>query len=431
MNVQSSTAHSITVGGSSTERIMACPGSLKLHASMPSETSSFAEEGTALHAAMVYCLNEDMLAGDGTKPLVGMKFGGFAITQDLVDSCIDPALKAFDDLWLTLERQDGEIVDYWLEQKVSFPGIDHAFGTADVVILTPLRVVIVDWKFGAGVAVSVVENKQLMFYAAAVEHSTPKKFWPDPADGKDPEHRVDLVIIQPRVVEGASVWRTTFGDLVNFASDLKVRVDEALFDDNPSLTKGEHCRWCNAIPICPLYKDVSQMRAAVDNKTNSHPTSKEVIAAKMKDMTDKPFTSDDLAQWMYEADICAAWAKAVGALIMLEASEGRPPTGKKLVQKLANTSWVGDQAKVDRMLARFGLDADARRTAWKNISPTQAAKQLKTMDKELRPGITERRPGTIVLVDVADKRTALLSDTDKMAKADAGLKALEAASEPP
>lgn len=400
--------HSVTIGGSSAGRILACPASYNLTAKMPkSPESSYAAEGTALHECIEYCLTEGLVPGENTELLIGKEFYGTDITADHVRDCIDPALRQFDQLYDEL-AEDGEVT-YRLERQVVFPGIPDSFGTLDIIMSSPKRVVILDWKFGGGVAVSAVENTQMKFYAVAAAETLPDMFFDtrDPRSGLStgPEKDVNIVIVQPRVnPDHPETWTTTLANLSQFKHDLIEAYEEATETPDPTYHRGEQCRWCSAQPICPLYKDVAQKLATMRDNGGMPGTGPE----------DTTFTQDDLADWMKTADIVTVWAKSVSELVMSEAHAGRPPTGKKLVRKLANTSYVWtDIMKIDRMLARFGLDSKDRRTPWKNISPTQAAKLLKKDGKELRKNATERLPGTVVLVDMEDKRDAIVTDAEK------------------
>ena len=60
------------------------------------------------------------------------------------------------------------------KQRVAFPGIDGAFGTADLIVRIGNVIHVVDYKFGTGVRVLALRpdgdedviNAQLLFYAA-------------------------------------------------------------------------------------------------------------------------------------------------------------------------------------------------------------------------------------------------------------------------
>lgn len=405
------TKHSRTIGGSSAGRVLACPASYELCKTMPEEpTSPYAAEGTALHQVMEYCLMNGLSplapapqgnnGADGafTPSLIGEEFYGHTITQEHIDTCIDPALRMFDKIYDELDKDPGGVT-YKLEQRVEFPGIPEAFGTLDVIMTTSERTVVLDWKFGGGVPVSAYENAQMMFYACGLEVD-------------DLKAGAELVIIQPRVNEAeVSRWQASFEQLYYFRDGLILAFSKAT-SPNPPYERGDHCRFCRAKPICPMYKDVGEKLQAL-------------VIAGTSPGNGGLFTPDILAEWMETAAIVTDWAKSVTKLAYSEAEAGRPPKGKKLIQKLANTSWVSEDPKaIDRMLARKGLGLDERRKPWENVSPTVAKKELKKIDKKLKDRDTQRLSGKTVLVDEDDPRPAVLNNDQKAVEAGAALKEL-------
>src|SRR5690606_3751258 len=116
-----------------------------------------------------------------------------------------PALQGFDDYCDMVFEEDGEELVFVVEKKCQVPGIPGAFGTSDIVGKTSKRMVIWDWKFGAGKPVSPVENNQLRFYGRGAAF-TMKEWLGFPEGNKegqpDFDLRVDLVISQPRIGDG-------------------------------------------------------------------------------------------------------------------------------------------------------------------------------------------------------------------------------------
>jgi len=411
------TKHSTRVGGSYSGRVIACPASLKLVKKMPEKPAGeYADEGTALHNCVEHCIASGFMSTDESDlaNLVGEEFYGYTMTTEQIDEAIQPALKQFDDYFAKLEEEDGDVLAYKLETEVIMPGIEGAFGTADIIMVTPKRSVVWDWKFGAGVYVECKENSQMMFYGRAAGYSAPGQFWPDgDVNAEDPDADdwpVDLVICQPRInADKPSVWTTDFGRLEQFRQDLIKKLDEAENAEEPSWARGEHCRWCNAKPICPMYKDTAMKLAdAKERMAGDNPEAELPMPPKT------PFTKKDLAKWMHAADIVEAWAKSIGELVMDEAKAGRAPKGFKLVEKLGNTAYVeDDNLSIDRLLGRRGLKIGERRKPWVPITPTQAIKLMKKVGKAFPDGYTERRVTGVVLVPKDDPRPRVKSTGEK------------------
>ena len=135
--------------------------------------------------------------------LVGTTFGNYTLTSDDVENALRPAFAYVDALL------DTPGAEYYLEQRVIFPTIAGAFGTADLIVRIGGTIHIVDFKFGTGVRVLAlypdgdedIINAQLLFYAAAARHSLPEFFagvenivLDDPAAAVDRTRRRDGVV---------------------------------------------------------------------------------------------------------------------------------------------------------------------------------------------------------------------------------------------
>jgi hypothetical protein len=171
---------------------MACPGSVALCAKMPrQESSSYADRGTLLHAVMTAILRDDA----DPRSLFGMKVGEEVFTEELLEEKIKPALAALNEI-------DPEArMMYDVETVVDFgdymPGV---FGSCDLIGKLNKRALTLDWKFGDGVAVDVVENEQLMFYTAAAMRTIECEW-----AFKDVTE-IECVIVQPPYIKR---WVTT------------------------------------------------------------------------------------------------------------------------------------------------------------------------------------------------------------------------------
>ena len=145
MNAPLEPAHS-PFGGSVAARVLRCPASVGLIEKVPAylrKVSAYAERGTALHTAMALLI-DNARSLDG---LAGETFSGYTITRDDVETALRPAYAYVDALL------DTPGAEFYLEQRVAFPTIPGAFGTADLLVRIGATVHVVDFKFGAGVRV--------------------------------------------------------------------------------------------------------------------------------------------------------------------------------------------------------------------------------------------------------------------------------------
>lgn len=329
-------AHSLIVGGSTAKRVINCPGSVALVATMPQqEGSSYANEGSLLHEAIAIVLDTACAPED----MVGFEAHGLALTQELLERKLLPALN------LLNEYDPATKLEFKTEEVVSFgdlmPGV---FGSSDIVGRLEGRAVILDWKFGDGVMVEAEENPQLMFYAAAALR-TPACAW-----AFDGVTEIDCVIIQPPFIR---TWTTTLDRIAAFERQLVRAVNAAGLPKAP-LADGDWCKWCTAKPICPIKTgQVDRIRQAALQSIDTDKLAAYLAIA--------PDVEDFLAQ-------CRALAHQ-----MLE--NDMPVPGYKLVAKRATRHWA-DPATAKARLLDLGLtETDVTKTEL--LSVAQSEKVLK------------------------------------------------------
>jgi len=330
-------SHSNIVGGSTAKRVINCPGSVALCQKVPPKPSSkYADEGTLLHNVMAELLGSDK----PLRELVGMRFNDIELTNELAGEKVLPALEALNEI-------DPEAkLEYAVEQTVSFgdflPGV---FGSCDLIGRIGDRAIVLDWKFGDGVAVEAEENPQLLFYTAAAIR-TPALEWVF-KDAKE----IECIIVQPPKVKR---WVTSFDRVRQFERELTYAVKQSAKPDAP-LKIGDHCRWCAAKPICPL------MTGAVDRATQTQ--IKELNVTQLGDM-------------LQRADVLEDWISDLRALALQVLESGNPVPGYKLVQKRATRQWKDEESAKQALLQHLSM-TDVMETYL--ISPAQAEKKLKKL----------------------------------------------------
>jgi len=323
--------HSTVVGGSTAKRVLACPGSVALCATMPPRPSStFADKGTLLHDVIVRAL-------EGETDFSGVTYANETFEPEMLTNKIEPALALLDQV------DPNEVMEYVTEAPVTFGSyIPGAFGTVDVLGRRDDTAVILDWKFGDGVVVEAEENEQLMFYAAAAMR-TPATKW-----AFEGTTRIECVIIQPPFIRR---WVTTPKIVRSFERKLKKAVAESARQD-ARLSIGPHCRWCAAKPVCP------QMTGAVERAVKTQLSGLDTQA---------------LGTALQTAEVLQGWIDDLRSLAtrMLEGAYKVP--GWKLVAKKSNRKWVDEDSAMVQLQA---LGIDPRKIEL--ISPAQAEKLLKT-----------------------------------------------------
>ena len=330
-------SHSNIVGGSTAKRVINCPGSVALCQKVPPKPSSkYADEGTLLHNVMAEMLGSDK----ELRHVLDMEYNGIKLTGDLIDEKVRPALDAINEI-----DPDAQL-EFAVEQTVSFgdliPGV---FGSCDLIGRIGDRAIILDWKFGDGVAVEAEENSQLLFYTAAAIR-TPALEWVF-KDAKE----IECIIVQPPKIKR---WVTSFDRVRLFERELTYAVKQSAKPD-ALLKIGDHCRWCAAKPICPL------MTGAVDRATQTQ--IKELDVTQLGDM-------------LQRADVLEDWISDLRALALQVLESGNPEPGYKLVQKRATRQWKDEESAKQALLKHLSM-TDVMETYL--ISPAQAEKKLKKL----------------------------------------------------
>lgn len=348
-------SHSNIVGGSTAKRLINCPGSRKLVAEMPPQPSSkYAEEGTRLHNAMHMILSH----GDCVEDYENNEKLMFAL--DALDQ-IDPDKR----------------LEFATEVNVHFNDfLAGVYGSCDLIGRVGNRAVVLDWKFGDGVAVEVEENEQLMFYTAAGMR-TAELAWV--FDGVD---EIELIIVQPPFVKR---WVTTPERIKAFERTLYDAV-QASFKSDPPYASGDHCRWCTAKPVCPLL--TGKLERAVATKV-------------------KAIDTEKLAHALEMAALAEDWAKGVRELAQTLLENNAAVPGWKLVPKQTRRQWANEE-RAREAFTEMGLDTEEL-IVTELKSPAQVEKVLKKHKLELPKDLVVAISSGNTIAPESDPRPAVLT----------------------
>jgi hypothetical protein len=375
-------AHS-PLGGSVAERIIRCPRSVTLVEKVPPhlrKSSVYADRGSACHAAVVRLLD-----GDSFAEVVGTTFNSYALTSDDVEDSVRPVY-AFVDALLDMPG-----AAYYIEYRVTFPGIVGAYGTLDLLVRIGNTIYIIDFKFGGGVRVLVLRldgdeyvlNSQLMFYAAAARHSLPKFF-----AGVD---RIILTVLQPNSIEPdaelVSSVEVTHAELDAFIGVYRAACAEAL-SPTSRLQRGSYCRFCPAKPSCPEHTkpllDLGQFTVPAPLSFNGAPiapAAKEAYLRLLADGLNLVDATKEIRTALHDQ------AKAA-----LDAGDCVP--GYALSAGRAERNWRDDEPAAIAALEGIGLSCEDI-IAEELRSPKQVENRAKVRGLKVPPElIVSRRSGT-------------------------------------
>jgi hypothetical protein len=360
--------HSNIVGGSTAKRVINCPGSVALVQKMPPKPSSkYADEGTLLHDTIA----EHLASLKPLESFIGKKHQDQVLTQELIDDKLAPALALLDEIDPKQEMM------YEVETRVGFgdllPGV---FGSTDFVGRLGDKAVVLDWKFGDGVAVTAEENEQLMFYAAAAMRTTALQWAFEGAT------EIECVIVQPPMIRR---WVTTPERIAQFEHQL-VKAVKAAEQPDAELKAGDHCRWCAAKPVCP------QMTGAVDRALQVQ--LKEIDAAM-------------LGKYLANADVLEGWITDLRALAFQLLEKNIPVPGYKIVQKQSRRQWA-DETKAIAALHDMGVPRGELFSPEEIRSPAQIEKVLKKRKLALPDDLVKSVSSGTTLASEDDSRPAVL-----------------------
>lgn len=325
------------------------------------------------------------------KGLVGQRAeNGIEWTDDMLRD----VLKYTDQIQQLVESTGGTL---HVEQKLpigQWTGEDGAHGTADAVIVAGDELIVADLKFGMGVEVSAVENKQLMLYALA---ALDKFGWS--VDVGYTFLSVRLVISQPRT-GNFSEWTVSVGELLAFGKEVKMAAATTRMADAPLHASEKACKFCRAKATCPaLTRAVEVATGALfdDLSAPSRPAD---------------CTSEDIANKMAMVKLVEDWCKALRAETERRLLAGEPVRGYKLVQgKMGNRKW-SDAEEAEATLKSLRLKVEEMYDL-SLISPTTAEKLMGSgaigprQWKKVIPLIT-RAEGSPSVAPESDKRPALV-----------------------
>lgn len=313
--MSSPTIHS-TLGASAAYRWLACPGSVKLSINIPRKDTEFSKEGTAAHALAELAFNAHLDPSNW----LGETIEKVKVTEDMCD-----AVRVYVEFLRDLEVQGYELM---LEHRFDLSKLNPPapmFGTSDCVAYHPgeRKMIVADYKHGAGVAVEVEDSPQLKYYGlgALLQMSPLNRV-----------ETVELIIVQPRAQHSGGPirrWECDVSHLLDFGGELVDGAHKTMQPDAP-LAAGKHCRFCPAQPMCPELHKETQLIAA-----------DEFSAAPLMDP--RLLSPAQLSEVLEKADLVEDWLRSVRKHVLETLESGKEVPGWKLVPKRALRAWTSEE----------------------------------------------------------------------------------------
>lgn len=317
-------AHSLNSPSSFSRRI-GCPGSANMERDIPSQSSIYADEGTAAHELGETCLIKGDNPSDYAGEIITVEKDGprrdFEVNADMISAV---------DVYVNYCRP--LMGRHFIEHKFELPFLgEDQKGTSDFTALKDGILNVVDYKHGKGEPVDAIDNIQGLCYGLGAAKEFMNDDW----------HTLRITIVQPRAyhdmgpVRSWDVPRDEMIDyLINFAHAAK-----ATEDPNAPLRVGKWCRFCKAKVNCPAQLKHAQEVMEMDF---NEPTSKPVPIELLSDEQILDIVFNKLK-------VIEQWAASLKDYAQKKAEAGDPIKGSKLVYTRAVRIWK-DKEEAERKL---------------------------------------------------------------------------------
>ncbi len=365
-------AHS-SLGASSMERWSTCPASVGLSAGLPNPSSPYAKFGTIAHEIVELAL----LAEKDPAEWIGKSIEPHK--EIVVDEEMADAARVYTD-YITKQGEGKEVS---LEERVSLEYIrEGMFGTSDAFIYEPFGTLeVVDFKYGKGIPVEAVENKQMLYYALGS------------AQGCD-FSSVKLTIVQPRADHPDGPirsWVITPERLKEFEKDIRKAVEATEAKEPKFQPSDKGCKWCLAKSICPALKGKALALA------------KDQFADEVELPKADVMTPEEISKTLKNASLIKAWVESVEKHAKVSAESGVEIEGFKLVKAKKNRKWTDEKA----LVKEFGDLFDESDLYAPRKLKTPAALE-KIVGKADVARFSETPEGGLTLVKDSDKRAKVV-----------------------
>lgn len=363
---------------------MTCADYLNANAGYPDAPSEASAEGTFAHAISENCLQLGIDAYD----CIGITgaFDGFEFewTDDDAEN-LQPGID-----WV--REQVGMFYGEHRVELSRWLGANQ-FGTLDRGIVGDDLIVISDLKWGRGIPVNPIRNKQQMLYALG--------FWWNIARHVSKATKFLIHIDQPRHNGGGGFWMTTLDELLAFGEEARDAAIRALIGGMRTASV-DGCLWCKDKDNCSTYDAYILDMLSLGFEDLDAP------ALEMPDPN--VLTPERRTVVLRHKGMISDWLDSLHGSCLADALAGRPTGGLKAVAgRKSPDTWL-DKAAADRLLkARIG----EKRFTKKLITPTQTSKLLTPEDLEAvwsHVKIGERKPS---LVPLEDERPAIKAMEDE------------------
>ncbi len=372
----SSPAEHAILSPSGASRWLACTPSARLEAELPEKTSEAADEGTLAHAIAedftLWQMKSITIDELHAKMQVHEKHELYKKEMNLY--CENFAKYVME--LLNTARKTTPDAFMETEQKVDLGSfVPKGFGTVDNTIIADGCMYITDFKYGKGVKVSAVDNKQLMLYALGALEKYELVYDID---------SVVMTIYQPRLDHIESTEKSV-DELRKWGISIRPLANKAFKGEGEQVT-GEHCTFCKVLPTCRAQAEKAQ------------------IAAKKEFALPPALDDNEISALLSELDPIMRWAKKLQQYAFEKALDGHKWEGWKLVHGRSVRTYADENLLIETLKNKGFEDTDIFNTKLKGITDMTKSLGKKEIDLLESEDLIIKPLGKPTLVPESDKR---------------------------
>lgn len=365
---------------SASHRWIACPPSARLCEDVQDTGSTYAQEGSDAHTLCEYKL----------RTLLGEKVRDPREHLSYYDQTMEDATNDYANFCISEYERLSEYgkPQMFVEQRVRYEEfVPYGSGSADCLIIGNGEMVVVDFKYGAGIAVDAEDNPQLKLYALGCLLAFDLLYDID---------AVKMCIVQPRR-DNIATATVSKESLYTWAKTIVKPAAELAWNGEGEQKSGEHCQFC-------------KIKATCRTRANAN-----LELARLEFAEPAEMDAEDIAVVLNQADEFTRWISDVKEFALASALSGIKYPGFKLVEGRSNRRYT-DEGAVAEATTKAGY-TDIYET--KLIGLTAMERLLgKTKFNKVLEGLIEKPQGKPVLVPEADKRQEINVNTAAMDFAD-------------
>lgn len=414
-------------GGSNSDRILACPGSVAMNQAYPSDPSSPAAiDGTHSHTLLDHAVGYNLTDAN---LLVGKELedheGSFVVDYDRA-ARVNIALR-----YVMNKRREDPCIQIVSEKFVDAGqrwGIPEWGGSADLILFNDREYFeIIDYKDG-GRPVNP-GTYQMVTYGVGAQNEIQQVM------GRP----VMCTIVQPKVSKAPKTVHYTFEEFTFKAEELALAMQESVNPNAPRYS-GKHCKWCaGAKPgRCPEFNQgatqtINEIFAGVPmpatppkfmpppqaaqspSPVPTQPVLPNQAPPLALPSVDENITDEQLAQLLDAKPLVLELLKEAETEAVKRAQGGHSIPGYKLGRAVTRRKWTTDALdRLSKMRVKKEVYLDYKLRSPKAV--LEAAEDLSETQRKKIQELVVKPEGAVTLIPESDPRPALTVDTREVFK---------------